>query len=92
MVTASSTPASAARSLVSVPSLPDSGEATDADNSSWVAPRKDGKCPPGHAVKVNEKSGIYHVPGGRFYDRTTADRCYASTEAAEADGYRPAKA
>ena len=58
----------------------------------WVEPLDDGGCPSGHPVKANDSSGIYHVPGGRFYDRTVAVRCYASPEAAAADGYRPAKA
>jgi hypothetical protein len=43
-------------------------------------------------VKANDNSGIYHVPGGRFYDRTVAERCYANADDALADGYRPAKA
>jgi hypothetical protein len=55
------------------------------------APAVDGECPEGYPVKV-ATSGIYHVPGGRFYDRTTPQRCYASTGDAEADGYRAAKA
>jgi hypothetical protein len=42
-------------------------------------------------VKVKESSGIYHVPGGRFYERTNADRCYLGPDAAEADGYRRSK-
>ncbi len=57
----------------------------------WVAPN-DGECPAGYPIKVNEDSGIYHVPGGRFYARTAADRCYANADDALADGYRPAKA
>jgi micrococcal nuclease len=52
----------------------------------------DGQCPDGYPIKVNPTSGIFHVPGGRFYDRTVAQRCYASAEAAERDGYRQAKA
>ena len=43
-------------------------------------------------VKANDNSGIFHVPGGRFYDRTVAERCYANADDAVADGYRPAKA
>ena len=57
----------------------------------WVAP-VDGQCPEGYPVKANDNSGIYHLPGGRFYDRTVPERCYASAEGAEADGYRRAKA
>lgn len=58
---------------------------------SWVEP-VDGACPDGYPIKANDNSGIYHVPGGRFYDRTVPERCYADTDAAEADGYRAAKA
>ena len=57
----------------------------------WV-PAIDGGCPDGYPVKANTNSGIYHVPGGRFYERTRAERCYAHTADAEADGYRRAKA
>jgi hypothetical protein len=56
----------------------------------WVLP-KDGACPEGYPVKVKRASGIYHVPGGTSYARTTPDRCYASPTDAEADGFRPAK-
>lgn len=59
--------------------------------AAWVEP-VDGNCPDGFPVKVNGDSGIFHVPGGRFYDRTTPDRCYRSAEAATDDGYRAAKA
>jgi hypothetical protein len=52
----------------------------------------DGQCPPGYPLKVNESSGIFHVPGGRFYQRTIPDRCYTTAADAEADGYRQAKA
>jgi hypothetical protein len=58
--------------------------------STWVPP-VDGACPSGYPVKGNANSRIYHVPGGRFYDRTVPERCYASAADAEADGYRAAK-
>ena len=45
-----------------------------------------------HPIKANDNSNIFHVPGGRFYERTRAERCYATAEAAIADGYRQAKA
>jgi hypothetical protein len=57
----------------------------------WVMP-VDGACPPGYPVKANDNSGIFHVPGGRFYDRTVPERCYADAADAVADGYRAAKA
>jgi hypothetical protein len=59
--------------------------------TTWVAP-VDGACPTGYPVKANDNSGIFHVPGGRSYERTVAERCYATPAAAEADGYRQAKA
>jgi hypothetical protein len=62
-----------------------------ADQPTWVAP-VDGRCPDGYMVKANSNSGIFHMPGGRFYERTVPERCYASAEDAEADGYRRAKA
>ena len=58
----------------------------------WVLPGADGGCPDGFPVKANGNSGIYHLPGGRFYARTRAERCYARAQDAEADGYRRAKA
>jgi hypothetical protein len=51
----------------------------------------DGECPPGYPVKAKLSSGICHLPGMVNYARTTPDRCYASAEAAVADGLRPAK-
>ena len=58
--------------------------------STWIEPT-DGGCPVSHPIKANDDSGIFHLPGGRFYDRTRAERCYATAEAAEADGYRRSK-
>ena len=58
--------------------------------AAWVE-AVDGACPVTHPVKANANSGIYHLPGGRFYDRTRPERCYADAAAAEADGYRAAK-
>jgi hypothetical protein len=51
----------------------------------------DGACPASHPVKAKLTSGIFHVSGGANYDRTNADRCYATPEAAEADGLRASK-
>lgn len=58
---------------------------------AWVLP-VDGGCPDGYPIKANVGSHIFHVPGGRFYDRGQPERCYATAEAAERDGYRRAKA
>ncbi|MET0577522.1 MAG: hypothetical protein ABW122_02600, partial [Ilumatobacteraceae bacterium] len=57
---------------------------------AWVAP-VDGACPITHPIKANNNTGIYHLPGTRFYDRTQAERCYTDAASAEADGYRAAK-
>jgi hypothetical protein len=58
---------------------------------AWLPGNEDGSAPASHPVKVKESSGIFHVPGGRFYDRTKPDRCYPTAAAAEADGYRRSK-
>ncbi|MEM8745755.1 MAG: hypothetical protein AAGF91_03560 [Actinomycetota bacterium] len=74
------------------------GDAAAADAASepstgaaWVEPDDDGACPISHPIKANDNSGIYHVPEGRFYERTKAERCYVDSDAAEADGYRRSK-
>ena len=59
-------------------------------DGGWVEP-VDGACPTSHPIKGNAQSKIFHVPEGASYDRTVAERCYASAEAAEADGFRAAK-
>lgn len=59
-------------------------------DQTWVVP-VEGACPPGFPIKGKLKSAIYHQPGGLAYERTNPDRCYATAEAAEADGLRAAK-
>jgi hypothetical protein len=70
---------------------PDEPRAAAGSSAAWSAPQEDGSCPPGYEIKVNTNSGIFHVPGGRFYERSTPHRCYATAEAAVADGYRQSK-
>jgi len=65
--------------------------AAETSPTAWVTPDDTGGCPHGYPVKVKVTSGIYHLPGGLAYDRTKPDRCYATPQAAEADGYRAAK-
>lgn len=76
------------------PAWPEPAEAPanapDAATAGWVAGSA-GDAPDGYPIKLNGTSGIFHVPGGRFYERTTADRWYATAEAAIADGYRQSK-
>ena len=66
-------------------------DGTPASDPTWVPAEADGSCPDGYPVKVKAASGIYHVPGGRFHERTRPDRCYATAVDAEADGYRRSK-
>src|ERR1035438_6393977 len=59
-------------------------------NRAGVAPQKDGSCPPVYPIKAG-RSGVYHVPGGRFYERTMPVRCFASAADAKAAGYSPSR-
>jgi hypothetical protein len=68
----------------------DAGGALELVDAAWVDP-VEGACPEGYPIKAKLKSGIYHQPGGLAYERTKPDRCYATAEAAEADGLRAAK-
>jgi hypothetical protein len=72
--------------------IPEPAAATPAKKTlpPWVAP-KDGICPKSHPVKAKLSSGIFSVEGNAMYQRTKPDRCYLSSEAAAADGLRPAK-
>jgi hypothetical protein len=47
-------------------------------------------CPSWAPVKGNQ-SGIYHVPGGRYYKVTTPEECFTSAAAARNAGYRASK-
>jgi hypothetical protein len=57
---------------------------------AWVEATDD-EAPAGYPIKLKVSSGIFHVPGGRFYERTNPDRWYATADAAIADGYRQSK-
>lgn len=88
------TPARATRAAVDVSALIEAPAAFAAVSDGpvrWVPP-VDGQCPDGYPIKANDNSGIFHVPGGRFYDRCVPERCYADADSAVADGYRQAKA
>jgi hypothetical protein len=58
---------------------------------AWKPANADGTMPDGYPIKAKNQSMIFHVPGGRFYDRTRAERCYATEAAAIADGFRRSK-
>jgi hypothetical protein len=86
-------PLRAASTSAASSSVPVASAATDTvttESSAWVDP-VDGACPLTHPVKGNANSGIFHLPGGRFYDTTVPERCYRDAEAAEADGMRASK-
>lgn len=48
----------------------------------------DGSAPAGFEIKGNGDSGLYHVPGSRFYKQTVAEFWFASAEDAEAAGFQ----
>ncbi|ROS23940.1 hypothetical protein [Cellulomonas sp. PhB150] len=56
-----------------------------------AAPYSDGECPSWAPVKGNADSGIYHVPGGRWYSVTKAEECFTTPAAARAHGYRASR-
>ncbi len=54
------------------------------------APLKSGNAPKGYDVKGNADSGLYHEPGGQWYDATEAEFWFKTAEAAEAAGFKRA--
>ena len=77
--------------IASTPTQAQAPTPTPTPTAAWALP-VDGECPSGFPIKAIDRSRIYHVPGGRFYERTIPERCYANQEDALADGYRAAKA
>lgn len=57
---------------------------------SRTAPVSKYNCPSWAPVKGNQ-SGIYHVPGGRYYKVTTPEECFTTASAARKAGYRASK-
>lgn len=49
------------------------------------------ECPSDRPIKGNAQSGIYHMPNGTYYDRTCAERCFATEDEAIDAGYRGSK-
>jgi len=65
-----------------------------APRPSRTTPVNEWDCPSWAPIKGNRSSSgdwIYHVPGGRWYDRTKPEECFSSRAAAQAAGYRPSK-
>jgi hypothetical protein len=60
-----------------------------------VAPPMPWACPESHPIKgyVSRESGlrVYYVPGSRFYEEASPERCYATEEEAQRDGSVPAR-
>ena len=53
-----------------------------------IAATEDGSAPEGYDIKGNADSGLYHVPGSSFYNRTVAEFWFAAAEDAEAAGFQ----
>jgi hypothetical protein len=58
---------------------------------AWVKPNGAGEAPVTHPVKAKLGSRVYRLPGMPSYEQSKPDRCYATPEAAEADGFTKAK-
>ena len=84
-------PTTSATSAAVAASTAPARRATPEAAQTWLPPGDDGNPPASHPIKAKQSSGIFHVPGGRFYDRTRPDRCYATAADAVADGYRQSK-
>ena len=60
------------------------------DEPPWVEP--DGTaCPASHPIKAKLSSKVFRGPQSPGYANSKPDRCYASEDAARADGLREAK-
>lgn len=66
---------------------------TEAAESKYAGSKPataDNVAPEGFAVKGNEDSMKFHVPGSRWYDETIAEVWFDSAESAAAAGFAPA--
>jgi large subunit ribosomal protein L4 len=70
------------------PKAEEPAEAAPALPAGAKAPKADGGAPKGYEIKGNADSGLYHVPGSAFYDRTVAELYFATAEDAEAAGFQ----
>ena len=57
---------------------------------SRTTPVSKWNCPSWAPVKGNQ-SGIYHLPGGRWYTKTAPEECFTTAAAARKAGYRASK-
>jgi hypothetical protein len=91
---AASTPAvSAAQGVAAIPAPVDATGPVGAPTVPEGAVAGDGttECPPGFPIKGNQQSMLYHDHTSRSYKRTIAEFCFATPEAAQAAGFRPAR-
>ena len=60
-----------------------------------VAPDTPWTCPASHPIKgyLSHESGrrVYYLPGGRFYEEASPERCYATEDEAQSDGSQPVR-
>ena len=67
---------------------------TSAAERPGTSPETPWACPPSHPIKgyLSAESGrrVYYVPGARFYEEASPERCYATEDEAGRDGSRPA--
>ena len=77
-----------AQGLVSAAKSSESTPATADVPKGAVAATEDDSAPKGHEIKGNADSGLYHVPGSAFYERTVAEFWFATAEDAEAAGFQ----
>jgi len=70
------------------PSASASAGAAGGGGGGSAPPISENKCLPGYPIKGNGDSGIYHVPGGAYYDVTNPEQCFATEQDAQAAGYR----
>ena len=80
-------PKKAAAKKAAAPAKADDVEAAPALPAGAKAPKADGGAPKGYEIKGNADSGLYHLPGSAFYDRTVAELYFATAEDAEAAGF-----
>lgn len=70
------------------PGQPGTGRQPKPGSTGGSATPSGNDCPDSHPVKANRESGIYHLRGGAFYDRTRPESCYATPDDAERAGFR----
>jgi micrococcal nuclease len=73
-----------------IPDVPPAPAAPRLEPTASIPPVSGNSCPPNAPIKGNQ-SGIYHVPGGGFYDRTNPEECFANEAEAQAAGYRASR-